>query len=584
MFKTDRRSEQLISKQIEEVIDFSNSLDADENDNVIVKIREQLSSLVGRLDAYILESALFGALAFSGFLQIMAENLVTFQNLEDFAENVLNIIEGVILFKPAMISFSFLQEKSALFSLVSVETLVCSLLFLGVIASRLRFSNIADKVRYHIATAAAFNQKEELIIHQDHKPVDDERVRQINDKIHQELFEAQSHLLSMDSITSFMRFLRSGGLLVFLIILISSALLISEFLSLIFIFFSVAVFIYFNRHSLNERLRSIRFGAQYIVLNYSSYFILSSMLLFLLATITSIYLKWGYHLILINIAFILFFLYRVIFIFMLPFPEDKFFKGNLQTQKWVKVLWGGGEMLLILGYFLFVSNYPGAGILIGLGMILSAVGVFFIGLQFSKHKFGGFIMGGSLALAFLFLGWRTLALPGNALVFFLSILLGVISFIIFFIKRDNYHRNVISLLAGILILGVYFFTAHRYHRMAMNLRTTDTAYVKEVSENLRDIYFFEVFDDIETYNQTMKVADRLLNDQNLDDTFIQSHFAANLFHNIEVYKEEKSIEQSVITSERAGLLLDKSIALDSAGVYEQFNVNELRQFIQSLPE
>ncbi|GAB4245732.1 MAG: hypothetical protein Tsb0034_24350 [Ekhidna sp.] len=582
---SSRVNEQSIISQTNEVVDFSSKLGPDENDNVIVKIREQLSSLVGRLDAYILESALFGALAFSGFLQIMAENLVSFQNLEDFANNVLNIIKGVILFQPELINYSFLKEKPALFSLVSVETLICSLLFLGVIASRLRFSNVADVVRYHIETAAAYNQKEEIIIHQDHKSMDDERVRSINAKIHDHLYQAQNLLTSMNSITSFMRFLRNGGLLVFLIILISSALLISGILSLIFIFFSTAVFIYFNRNAINEWLRSIRFSAQYVVLNYSRYFIISSICLFLLATVTSIYLKWGYHLILINLAFILFFLYRVIFIFMIPFPEDKSFEGSSQPPKWVKILWGGGEMFLIIGYFLFISNFPGAGPMIGIGMILAAIGSFLISIQYSKNRVSGFVIGGSLAASFLFLGFRSLALPGNALLLFIATLLGLISLASYYRKKSTFHRNIVSLLAGMLILVTYFSTSHRYHRMAINLRTTDIAYIKQISEVLRDIYFFDVFKDENTYNETIRAATRLINDDDLENSFIRGHLAANMYLNLETYYfRNKSIEFSVLSQEKANELLRVCIALDSTIINQKENLTEVQNFIRTLPE
>ena len=66
-------------------------------------------------------------------------------------------------FDANQVVISHLMEKKSLFSLVSVETLLCSLFFLMVIAARLRFSNIIDRVNRALNIAKAYNQKEELL-------------------------------------------------------------------------------------------------------------------------------------------------------------------------------------------------------------------------------------------------------------------------------------------------------------------------------------------------------------------------------------------------------------------------------------
>ena len=119
--------------------------DADQNDETIVQIETELNANTGRLEAYVLESALFGALSFSGFLQIISTDAVSFRDLSDFSANVFSASHGFIYadWSEFYRYAGLLNNKINLLCLVSIETLICSVFFLAVIASRLHLVWIA---------------------------------------------------------------------------------------------------------------------------------------------------------------------------------------------------------------------------------------------------------------------------------------------------------------------------------------------------------------------------------------------------------------------------------------------------------
>ena len=101
-----------------------------------------------------------------------------------------------------------LNTKVNLFCLVSIETLLCSVLFLAVIASRLRFSDVSDKVRTALNLAKAYNEKEEGILEREIiDPVHTARLERFNNTIAHNMAQARKfmyeflHLLTSETHT-----------------------------------------------------------------------------------------------------------------------------------------------------------------------------------------------------------------------------------------------------------------------------------------------------------------------------------------------------------------------------------------------
>jgi hypothetical protein len=190
-----RIQENDLVKQLEEKKLNTALLNVDENDEYIVWLETKLNSSTSRLEAYVLESALFGALTFSGFLQIMATDLVSFKDLENFASYIFTTSQAFINldWNQLEVGVAGLNSKVSLFCLISLESLICSIFFLAVIASRLKLSDIADRVRTSINLAKAYNAKEEAF--QEENQADGklkERLEVLTSKVNEQLHDANS--------------------------------------------------------------------------------------------------------------------------------------------------------------------------------------------------------------------------------------------------------------------------------------------------------------------------------------------------------------------------------------------------------
>jgi len=253
-FSIGRFTETEFLKQRNSWLDFDQLTDPDINNEAIAGAENKLKSIASRLDAYVLESALLGALSFSGFLQIMANNLISFEDLEKFGRDINQLITSLILFgwNGNQDILGELATKKSLFSLVSVETLLCSLFFMMVIAARLRFSNIGDKIQYYLSIAKTYNQKEEILLEKGERDKWEKEINKVNKKIIDNLRETDGYLKRIEPINSYLQYFRNGGIIMFFLILITCSLFISGVLLWIFVAFGVFALFYFNSKSVMD--------------------------------------------------------------------------------------------------------------------------------------------------------------------------------------------------------------------------------------------------------------------------------------------------------------------------------------------
>lgn len=185
-----------------------------------------------KIDAYVIESTLFGALAFSAFLQIMANDLVSLDKITAFTDTFEKFAGAILSFNSNLIPVAFeqLTEQQNLFFLLSVQTLVCSIFFLVVIASRLKFRQYAEQVEYHLNLSKLSGNTEA--------------------QAEQQVQSGYYFLDLVKQVAGFMQYFRTVGVLIFFLILISSAFFISSILSIFFIGISVLLVIYFRKEEL----------------------------------------------------------------------------------------------------------------------------------------------------------------------------------------------------------------------------------------------------------------------------------------------------------------------------------------------
>ena len=222
----------------------------DANDLEIVRLETDKISLTQRVDTYTLESTLFGALSFSGFLTIIASEKAVLAGVRELITDLAQIA-GMILkfdfthFGPPIAG---LGNEMALLAGIGVETLICSMFFLSVIVSRLRFNDVLKRVDYAVRIAGAYNDKEEEVYNlvlQGHDAAKlRDRLKTLKQKITEAVYHAEESFRDLRPIVNYMWVFRNLGLISFLLILITGALWVSPILAAIFTSLSILAFAY----------------------------------------------------------------------------------------------------------------------------------------------------------------------------------------------------------------------------------------------------------------------------------------------------------------------------------------------------
>ena len=432
-------------------------LDADDNDRVIIGLESNLKSIKDRLDTYVLESALFGALAFSGFLQIMAENLINFNDLEKFAHNVHLLSVQVVTF--ARIDEAILTElgsKTSLFCLISFETLLCSVLFLAVIASRLRFSDYMDKIGESISLSHNLNNKEEgLLKYGQVKEEAKERYKQVHTLIKEQLESTNYFMNKIKPISMHMRFFRNGGIISFYIILISSSFFISPAIGLVFILIGLVSVVYFNFKQLTIQLQAVLLMAQRFFINYGYIVKLVGFLLVLLSLIMTIYYQNGNMGYILTLGIFLMAIAHIISDVVIQHKDVKFDDPVRYKKSWTTIIvfWALLESLAVVGIILKLNGAEGANELLIIGLFPLSFLMFAIALKFSTKIWFGLLIGIIYWLGLFGLLFELLTFPGASKLSTLALLSFPVIVVVYFFRRKWIHKTLLKMLAVLYFLA-----------------------------------------------------------------------------------------------------------------------------------
>ena len=437
-----------LSAQTEQA-DKLNNLDADENDEAIVRLEAELQSQTSRLEAYVLESALFGALAFSGFLQIIATNLISFSDLENFASAVFHCLHGTLTGNSEELAHyaGTLNTKESLFCLVSIETLICSGLFLAVIASRMRFSNCADSVRTSLSLAKAYNEKEEGMIHQGGTSPDGQRLVHINKQVSFHVRNASNEFRNIAPVTTYMEYFRHAGVLVFLMVLITSCLFVSTFLSWTFLAASIVTAVYFNLKTIRRRWKENLFAFKIFFASNSWTMFATSLALAVVAFFIRITFNAGFTDFFVLVSLLGLGLLLHVWLAMMPHHDKKFGDiENLKSEPWrssrykvVRTIYGLSVIIAMLGVALKITRISLADEILMIGLSLVGFASYPLGYYLSRPRWFGLLMGvliGTSAMGILF---KILHLPGGAEMLQVAVGAQIVFFIVFFIRRRSFH-------------------------------------------------------------------------------------------------------------------------------------------------
>lgn len=477
-FRVGRIEENNLVKQLEIKKINTASLNVDENDEYIVALETKLNSSTSRLEAYVLESALFGALSFSGFLQIMATDLVSFKDLENFASYIFATAQSFIHFDWTQYDAGIagLSNKVSLFCLVSVESLICSIFFLAVIASRLRFSDIADKVRTSINLAKAYNAKEEGFLEE--KQVEGkkgERLEVLTAKVNEQLHEAALILEEISPVMAYMEYFRNAGILVFLVILISSSLFITGVLGWTFLALVLATYFYFNRTGINNKFKAL-------FLNFRIQFIKMGYWLFGLAFLPQVLayiLRIGFHVRetdpLIALSYLLIGLYVFAWLILAAHVDEQFgeiesLQNNQSRQsRWKFIKNTMAVLVLLFGIAMAFKNLhlDGANVMILISLTSLSLLMYFVGYYLTKVRWLGILCGVIMGMASVGITFKVLHLAGGNEMMFLAFY----SFLVFipyvFWKRKNFHMLLVRFCLVGFLMSLWYTPIFRKVRLSL---------------------------------------------------------------------------------------------------------------------
>jgi hypothetical protein len=413
------------------------------------------------MEAYVLEAALFGALAFSGFLQLISSSNLSIQSLGLFTVNFYHLFEGLINFSSESIlnSINLLMSKEGILSLIAFLTLFCSVFFLAVIASRLRFNDLSDTIDKSLQLSKIYNDKEENIISMNGGKTN-EASNVITKMIRKHLIKGNLTLEQTLPIMEFMRFFRTLGIFTFFIIVVSGGLFVSVELSLVLAFIMFISFLFFKLKIIIQYVKNITTQFQEFYFKIESkvfYFILSSVALcFILRSFSfsSIFSQA-----LIISSFLLIFIHYILSLFIPEKLEDEeisesiFVSGN-RNKIALKKLYKISLAFLFLGLMFKIMHFPGAGLLLMIGVFLLAI--YFITGQKTKNnnKFIGFIYRSSFSLTIIGGMFFMMHWPGAGFIRVISLAFLFISFTLLFIYRKQLLQSTKNITITFVILAI----------------------------------------------------------------------------------------------------------------------------------
>lgn len=449
------------------IIQVKTNLNHHENDEEIIELEVNLKSANDKMEAYVLEAALFGALAFSGFLQIISSTNVSIATLGRFSQDLYQLFEGLVNFSAVemLTPIQSILSKDGILSLMAFLTLFCAVFFLAVIASRLRFNDLSDSINKSLQLSKIYNEKEENII-LNNQGSTNENSTILTKAIRKYLITGNLTLEQTIPIMEFMRFFRTLGIFTFFIIVVSGGLFVSVQLSLILAFIMFISFLFFKFKSIVHFFKNIsnQFGAFYYRY-YKKVFYFGVLLLAICLIIRSIKLDW---LLADVLTYFSFSILSIHFIFSLFIPE-KLNQDELNTSIYeshkkniivIKKILKISIALLLIGMLFKIMH-----IRFGSLILLSSIFLLSINILFSKKTYSNIYLTFIFRLSFsLTIILALYFLLTSIVILFLEFLticsLGICILLILFYRKQILKSTITTTitLASIVFLMQFSFS------------------------------------------------------------------------------------------------------------------------------
>ncbi len=449
----------------QETSGIAKELDPDENDEEIVNLEVKLRSVNERMNAYVLEATLFGALAFSGFLQIVASEVFSIDDIKVFTLQLFAFLDGIIAFNLGHYQdfLSVLNSREGLLALICYETLFCSIFFLSVIASRLRFSDLTDTIDKALQLSRSYNVKEEDLLSQD-RSVDDARVMKFNRQIREVLKVGNLNQKKIAPIMEYMAFFRNLGVISFFIIIITAGLFISVELALIFCLILLLSFLYFKFDNIIFYFRSLSLKIEEFYYNYHNKV---NRIAWSIILVSSIFrsLGWAVGELFLLVGFLSLIIHNLLRLFVPEFEEgltDMEEKGSNLSPSLDRIF-KIALSVFFLGWYFNIQHFPGAEAVFTVAGAAFSIYFLFRSLNPSAPKGLRLMTNFSLGLAPIPLIFLVNDIVWSELLLMIVIpLLGIVIFNSF--THKTYFRPFIrnSAILFLLLFSVHYFDYSSY--------------------------------------------------------------------------------------------------------------------------
>jgi len=406
------------------------------------------------MEAFVLEAALFGALAFSGFLSVIASDVFSIEIIESFSHNIGLLLKDIVSFdisNDAKILGQVLS-RNGLLALICYETLFCSIFFLSVIASRLRFNDLTDFIDRSLQISKNTNEREEELVGNNNAT--DGKVKKLSKKIRSHLRFGNLKYEEIGPIMEYMKFFRTLGISTFFIIIITGGLFISVELSIIMLFISVLSLFYFRINRFVWLIKSFNIRMQEFYFTKGKYVNWTSWILIILAFILRSMSFPGANIVML-LGFLMLCLHHLFRLFIPDVIETKNdgFEGSNSLLKMYKKIEKIGMAFFYLGFMFKAMHWPGAGPMLVFSLLFLS-GYYFFNPKNTGIKWLNLLLSITIGLWCLSVLFKFQHWPGNKLMEPVGIVGIIIAAIFTILKRNEISKTLkrtIFILAALTI-------------------------------------------------------------------------------------------------------------------------------------
>jgi hypothetical protein len=508
-FSKQAPSYQSIRQQIEdkEHMELSRNLSPEENDEEIVNLEVNLKAENERMNAYVIEAALFGALAFSAFLQLVAEANLSIEHISTFNQHLLKVFSHLIdnELKSLDTSVQYLTSKFGIFSFLSYQLLLCSIFFLAVIASRLRFSRLTDYVDRYVQLSKSINEKEETLVRQGN--INDNALIHYNTRIKELLKKGYEKQEELNPIMEYMKFFRTIGISMFFLVIITGGMFISPWISVVLLFIALLSMIYFYFGKIRSRAKAIYIGLQEFYFGSSRIIHWSCWSMILIAIFFRTFNIPGGAL-LLTIGFSLLSLHYLLNI-VVPVrydytikTENDAFGSRLEYHQILDLIFKMALAIFFLGYLFKTMHWPAAGIMLVISLNMLCLYFLLAPKLRQGSSWLSYFLGLSLFVSLEAILFKFQHYPYSALLISLSIPLILISGLMAYLKRDKIRPMIIKTVIILFSLTCLSFIPF----MRSGIINLSFDYDKYVRNELRWQVINSLYDEHEQFISTAAVG------------------------------------------------------------------------------